>query len=477
MAYNLKLYRFPKRRNSTKVPGDLADIALECDLMDGSGLLNPTVLLKSPVNPIGFDYALIVEFGRYYYVDNWRFARGLWQADLTIDVLGTYRADIGNLTCMVNRSSAEQNGRIPDPVAVSEVGVSYSVATNSNNPFASSLAAGYYVVGVINTDTNSVGAVSYYVMSNTQFREFSGRLMSSTEYLGDIADVSEQLTKVLFNPFQYIASCIWLPAEPPTSGNVTSIPVGWWSVTAAARRLSAVARSGGTLTIQVPKHPDALTRGYWLLSEPYSQYYLDFPPFGAFSLPSSALVDCDLLNFNWSVDCISGEGTLRIGANALTETVGYCNVIRSQVGVPVQIANSAQGLISSAVDAVEGGVESLLGVKFDNPQGNIIDRAEAAFASVAKGVGAYMLSKVSPLQSLGSNGCYTSGYFPVRLTGTFSRVAGQNNSEVGRPLCAVRKLSDIPGYIEIASPQFAGNCTATERATVNALLLSGIYYE
>lgn len=478
MAYTVKFYTFSKRTNSTKIPGDLSDIDFSCELLDGSGLLKPTIILKPPINPQNLSYAKIVEFDRFYFVENWRFLRGLWEADLTVDVLGTYRTEIGEMTCMINRSSAAQNGRIPDPAAVSEVGVSYAVETNTNTPFASSIANGYYVVGVINSDANSVGAVSYYVMTNAEFRAFSAKLLSSTDYLGSISDISEQLTKVLFNPFSYISSCIWIPVQPPTSGNVTTIPVGWWEVAATAKKLSATIRSGGSLTISVPKHPDALTRGYWLLAEPYSQYYLDFQPFGAVTIPASALVDCDLLDFQWTVDCITGEGTLRIGANALSGgTIGYCNVLRSQVGVPVQIANSSMGLVAAGAEALESGVGSLLGVKFDNPQGNAIDRLENTFMSLAKGVGAYMLSRVSPLQSLGSNGTYTSGYFPVRLTGTFSRIAAQNNDEIGRPLCEVRKIADIPGYIEIASPQFSGGRTDTERDTINRLLMNGAYYE
>ena len=478
MDYTVQSYTFSKRTNSTKIPGDLADIEFSCELLDGSGLLKPTIILKPPINPQNLSYAKIIEFDRFYFVENWRFLRGLWEADLTVDVLGTYRAEIGNLTCMVNRSSFAQNGRIPDPAAVSEVGVSYAVETNINNPFASSIANGFYVVGVINNDANSIGAVSYYVMTNAQFRAFSAKLLSSADYLGSISDISEQLTKVLFNPFSYISSCVWIPVQPPTSGNVTSIPIGWWNVTAAAANLSATVRSGGSLTIKVPKHPDALSRGYWLLSEPYSQYYLDFQPFGAVTIPASALVDCDLLNFAWTVDCLTGEGSLRIGANALgSETVGYCNVLRSQVGVPVQIANSAMGRAAAGADALECGVESLFGVKFDNPTGNWVDRLENTFMNAAKGVGAYLLSKVSPLQSLGSNGTYTSGYFPVRLTGTFSRIAAQNNDEGGRPLCEVRKISEIPGYVEIASPQFSGGRTDTERDSVNRMLMNGAYYE
>ena len=124
-----------------------------------------------------------------------------------------------------------------------------AVTTNINNPFASSIANGYYVVGVINNDANSVGAVSYYVMTNTEFRAFSAKLLSSTDYLGSISDISEQLTKVLFNPFSYISSCIWIPVQPPTSGNVTTIPVGWWEVAATAKKLSATIRSGGSRSL------------------------------------------------------------------------------------------------------------------------------------------------------------------------------------------------------------------------------------
>lgn len=454
----VKLWNFAKRANSTLQPVAVADAEYDCIVVNGSGILSPTIKINTAnANPVALTYAYIADYGRYYFVSNWRYTAGLWYCDLSVDVLASYKSVIGSSTKYIARSSYAFNGRLKDNKYPIIAGMEFSAKTQNVNPFAKEFNSGSFVVGVINNDSNGMGAVTYYVFTSAQFRSFAAILLGDSSYIGTIADISEELLKCLVNPFQYIASCVWLPITVPTSGTVSSIKLGWWSITANASLLSGYTRASGTVTIAIPKHPDAATRGMFLLCEPFTQYYLDFPPFGSLSIPAAAVVDASYIDFAWSVDCITGVGKLSIGAENSAEPF---NIIHGQVGVPVQLAQLAPDIMGAMNQMPASGI----------PLWDNITKA-AGFVTNA------ILTTLSPMQSTGNNGGFMAGYYPIRLTGMFAKLADENNADFGRPLCEFRKISDIPGYIECADADISISCTEEERSTITGYLTGGFFYE
>ena len=57
------------------------------------------------------------------------------------------------------------------------------------------------------------------------------------------------------------------------------------------------------------------------------------------------------------------------------------------------------------------------------------------------------------------------------------RITNEDNTEFGRPLCEVRTLGNLSGYIECAEDDHAFNCTVTENEAVNKFLKNGFFYE
>lgn len=490
MSYTVTFWSFAKKDNSTKQPTG-AGTSYVCDFADGSGILAPTIKLHTSfTNPSSFTYAQISDFSRYYFVSNWRYDRGLWWADLAEDVLATYKSSIGSLSMYVLRASYEMDGRIVDTKYPIKAGTALSTEQNNSNPFAVSVGSGYFVVGIINNDASAIGVVSYYVFTNSEFRTFASFLLGNSSFLNSPPEISDSLLKCLVNPTQYIVSCIWIPNVPSLGAAVTSITVGWWTISGiSAHRLTTYTRIGGTVTVSVPKHPDALTRGYYLLQEPYSRYYLDFPPFGSISLNANDLVDETLLDLDWNYDAITGQGRLDIKSGP-TGHRGTISIISAQVGVPVALAQNAPDLSSAIQQTIDtaastpayqpSGGRTALGRWINSAYAAVSNALTGAAASASEQIvnisNAVVASKL-PLQVVGGNGGFMSGYYPIRLMLTYAALADDNNTEWGRPLCRTKQLSTIPGFIMCADPDFEISCTETERSIIAQALTGGFYYE
>ena len=490
MSYTVTFWAFAKKDNSTKQPTG-AGTSYVCDIADSSGILAPTIKLHTSfTDPSSYTYAQISAFSRYYFVNNWRYDRGLWWADLVEDVLATYKTSIGALSMYVLRAASDMDGRIVDTRYPIKAGAAFDTEQNNLNPFAVAFGSGYFIVGIINNDSSAVGVTSYYVFTSAQFRTFAAFLLGNSSYLNSPPEISDSLLKCLVNPTQYITSCMWVPFTPPTGAAVTSIPIGWWTLTGmSCSRLSGYSRAGGTVSISVPKHPDALTRGYYLLQEPYSSYYLDFPPFGSFSLPANALVDETAVDLHWNVDSITGEGRLDILAGP-TGHRGTISVVHAQVGVPVSLAQNSPDLSNAIQQTVENaasapayqpsGGRTALGRWINNLYASVSGAVSEAASGAAETIGTIgnaMVNSRMPLQVIGGNGGFMSGYYPIRLIGTFATLADDNTAEWGKPLCRTKTLNTLSGFIQCADADFEISCTQSERSTIAGFLTGGFYYE
>lgn len=462
MAYQIYFWQFSKKRNSTEQPiPAYMKAQVYCNLMGGSGILNPVFRLAPDDltliddNVTNLNYAQIPEFNRYYYVTDWEYDNGLWYVTMTVDVLASQKNYIGALTTYILRSASNVDRYLPDYLYPAKTGATFNATTQASNPFATTFSGGYFVVGIVNGDTSSYGAVSYYVFTSSQFRSFCNTLLGNFNIFSAV-EISDELGKMLFNPFQYIVSCTWVPVTPPMGSAVSTVMLGWWSFNVTCSRLGGNVRSSGTVTIQIPRNPESAVRKY-LMGEPYSQYYLDFPPFGSVSISANLLVNAQYLDFQWNCDCITGEGRLLIGANSAQPF----NILHGQVGVPIQlaqlspnIAGAIQQLIPTTGNVTVDGVISTLG-----------------------NIGSALIARNFPMQTTGGTGGFMGGYYPIRLTGIFYGVAQEELAEFGAPCCKTLTIGDLSGYVLCAHGDFIGNCTVTETEEINNYLTSGFFYE
>ena len=101
----VNFWAFTKKSNSTARPSATPAQSLDCKLKDQSGVLRPVLEVAGISNPSSLNYAQIPVYGRYYYVTDWTYYRGIWEASLQVDAMATYKLVIGSESKYVLRSS------------------------------------------------------------------------------------------------------------------------------------------------------------------------------------------------------------------------------------------------------------------------------------------------------------------------------------------------------------------------------------
>lgn len=461
-------YQFAKRTNSTKRPSGGQEFGI--DLKAPCNIINPEIKIATQSDPTGYNYCYLPTFSRYYWVKNWTYSEGLWTASLIVDTLASYREQIGNSTEYVARSSATYDGTISDGLYPATAKVQ-SVTTAFQGGFAETISGGFFVIGFIAKAANSIGAVTYVVMTPGNAKKLSAKLLTDVSYLSiDNAEISDSLTKILFNPYQYIVSCNYFPfsiaeitAHLPL---VSSVDVGWWSVDIPCWILG---EDNNNLTkfvsVGIPKHPQAASRGGYCNASPYTDYTIFLQPFGVIPLEASKLWGATTLSIQYTVDLFTGDSILRM----FTDTNQLVHETTAKLGVPIQLSNitfdvpSGGGLLQTGIAAAFGGLQAALtGGSFSDVGTGILNAAQATNADVA---------------SKGATGSTIAFDSIPYMVARFKILVDDNNEDHGRPLCKRVQLSTIPGFIMVDDPDIALNATAAEIDSVKSYLKNGFFYE
>lgn len=480
MAVSVTLYSFSKNPDSTARPSGGRDF--DCTIISPSSVVSPEIRLNlRDTNPSSYNYAEIPDFNRFYWITDWTYDAGIWTASLMVDVLATYRDQIGDSEQYVVRSAAEGDGFIMDTLYPTTDQYTISTTPISGQPFFKDLVNGEYILGVVGAGQSGLqmGAVTYYAMSPPAFAAFADNLFNDDEWIkltktDEVAvpdgnggviktDVEVNLStlKTEFNPAQYIVSCMWLPFVPTEGSAGSEIKLGWWSIPAGVVSVSGWYEK--TFTVTVPAHPQ-LARGYYLHMPPYSRYTLVFPPFGTIPLDGSYFVQAATLNLNIRVDLISGQGSLTITTPAGAVIGRYS----AQIGVPISVGQllsreTAAGL--SAAAGIAGGVASAA-------MGDFAGAIKSAGSAIAEAF-TWQLPQMTIKGGSGSRSEY--GYTPV-LISQFARVVDDSPKLLGKPLCKVKTLSSIPGYIMVTKPEIDLKATSAEIEKVKEAMRGGFFF-
>lgn len=462
-------YVFPKRTNSTKLPTSGTDYNIE--VKAPCNIINPEIKISTNANPTGYNYCYIPTWGRYYWVKNWTYSNSLWTALLVVDTLASYRDQIGNSIEYVLRSSAQYDGTISDGLypATSKV---QSVTSAFQGGFAETISGGFFVIGFIAKAANSIGATTYVIMTPGNAKKLSAKLLTDVSYLSiDNTEISDSLTKVLFNPYQYIVSCNYFPfgiseitAHLPL---VSSVDVGWWSIDVPCWILGEDNNNlTKSVSVGIPKHPQAASRGWYCNASPYTDYTIFLQPFGVIPLEASKLWSATTLSIQYMVDLFTGDSILRI----FTDTNQLVHETTAKLGVPIQLSNitfdipsGIGGLLHTGIAAAVGGLQAAVsGGSFSDVGNGILNAAQATNADVA---------------SKGATGSTIAFDSVPYMVARFKILTDDNNTDHGRPLCKRVKISTIPGYIMVDDPDIALAATAEEIDSVKSYMKNGFFYE
>lgn len=464
------LYQFAKRTNSTKRPSGGQGFGI--DLKAPCNIINPEIKIATQSDPTGFNYCFLPAFSRYYWVKNWTYSDGLWNASLTVDTLASYRDQIGSATEYVVRSSAKYDGTISDGLYPATAKVQ-SVTTSFQGGFAETISGGFFVIGFIAKAANSIGAITYVVMTPGNAKKLSAKLLTDVSYLSiDNSEISDNLTKVLFNPYQYIVSCNYFPFDVAILAAhlpiVAKIDVGWWSVDVPGWILGEDNNNfKKSVSVTVPKHPQAANRGEYCNVAPYTDYTIYLQPFGVIPLDASKMWGATTLSIQYVVDLFTGDSVLRIFTNDTQQLVYETT---AKLGVSVQLSNinfgissGSGGLLQTGIAAAFGGLQAALSGGTLSDVGNgILNAAQATNADVA---------------SKGATGSTIAFDMAPYMVARFKIIADDNNEDHGRPLCQRVQLFSIPGFIMVDDPDIALPATAAEIDSVKSYMKNGFFLE
>ena len=480
MAFSVTLYKnFRKKINSTKQP-DFEDDSVtfeSVEIKEQSSIINPVIkFLFVPVSDFtSYNYAYIPHFKRYYFIDNITYNAGRCEAELSCDVLATYKNDIENSTQYVLRSTTMQNVDVADTYYPKTGFVTHKYS-HIGQPFTPVLENGFYVVGIVNSATNTRGCTSYYTMSNVQFRALSNFLLSDPAYLGiDESEISLALQKALINPMQYITSIVWIPITGFPIGSST-IKVGWWDTTGLTGGLlpsdSVYSLSFDTALL---KHPQTNTRGDWVNGNTGTQISLLLPPFGKFALDANKLIHNNKITIKINIDLVTGAATLAIYGKANdNDSLGYTGLVlytECQLGVQMSVNSISQsaGFYSQ---------QTLVNFLAPVASSAITSAVNSAFnTTINPGIADTLLAPNYTSQKSGGNGSMAAFENSADLLFDFYQFAPDFNEDYGRPLCEPHKISELPGFNLCSTNDIAIAGTREEAEKIGEYLTGGFFYE
>ena len=502
---NITFYEFSKRNNSTKIV-DVAGTTLSCELKSSTSIYNPTLVIKavpSAWNPV-WNYCYIPGFSRYYFINNWTWLNGVWECSAVCDVLASFKTEIGNLSEYVLRSSADYDGTIMDSAYIASTVVRPTIQMIPAFFNTGGLNSGFYVIGIIGKESTATqGAVTYYQMDAAEMARLRAYLLSDTflhdQGLSNLADfIPADATKVIYNPFQYIVSCKWFPfssanIDPYWKTSVNVITFGWWTTGTgfSAYRLKDTIPSYSRLEQIVPDlHPYTNNRGTYLNHAPFTERILTFSPFGSIPLPDGVLNTAHELGIRLAVDWISGEGTLTLEAIDTEPPYATSSIITrlsAQIGVDIQLAQVGTDYLGARVAQIQNTgsfISSMVSagnsIDISNPLTVVGAGIQAGYAidsyNIA-GMNNYLKTKAPQLITDGANGSLAAYKVNNYLSNLFYIPVQDDNPQLGRPLCQVKTLNTIPGYIMVRNPDISIPCFEAERAVIASFLSSGFFFE
>lgn len=469
MSYTIYFWTgLTKRNNSTLTP-TTGRTEFQCIVKDGTGILNPVIQLDLGLaaDPSRFNYCQIPDFERYYWVREWTFERGLWTASCAVDVLATYKEQIGASSLYVLRAAAEYDGTVVDNLYPTKVGCSFEHSTVAS-PYL--LNGGTYVLGCISPD-GDYGSITYTAVTAGGLATICSYLINDaiSETNGfSLSDASLKLQTSIIDPLSYIKTCMYFPfamQDLPLQTATTTFKIFTWQVPQVLNARINNQRITKNQTFTIKKHPDTNARGNYVNSAPYTMLTLYCAPFGVIEIDTSVTANQSALNAEFTIDPISGRGTLRILCNGTV-----LHSLKAQIGVPIQLSQITRdyvGGVTSIVSGIAGTIGSAL-------TGNVA----GAISSAASGIGNAVNALKPRQQSMGSGGGFDD-IQPVTWTldHQFFRPVTDDLAHNGRPLCQVRQLSTLAGYQLIQDGDVPIPGTSTEADQVRQYLESGYYYE
>lgn len=455
MSVTVKFWSFSKRKNSTLIPTASPSYSYDCQLKAETTLINPIIELNTD-QAKGCNYAQIADFGRYYFIRDWTFDRGLWTASLEEDVLGSWKSQIGAQTMYVTRSASSYDGDIKDMLYPTTDAVTHNYVTLDYT--GGTFSTGVYVIGVLGDNTAS-GSSVFWQLTPSNFGALIQELFNAADGNFDWTDVVDGIKNSIMNPTQYIVSCRWYPRAFDTTGSATKIKSGFWeSATALGTKLSGNIVPL-TKNYALPKHPLAATRGSYMNLSPYARYAIQWG--SRYDLDTSLLAKESEVYVRIIPDFTQCEALLQVYPGSSGSTRIPLIACYVPFGVDIPLAQSA--IEPGGLMAIAAG--TLTAMATANP----IGAAAGLFAASDAAIGGVSSTK--------SGGGIVSSMATGYISAAFYDVVDDDLADFGRPLMKKKQISTLSGFVRCQNDDISIACLDPERDSIRAFMTGGFFYE
>ena len=469
MSFAVNFFTFSKRDNSTKQPTGTGTELL-CELLQPSSIYNPYLEISSAIsNPSSLNYAYIATFNRYYWVQDWTYDKGFWICRLQVDVLASFKTEIGTASCYVLRAASASTPALPDakyPMRNDCFMDSAAISAEFHNDayqldFRS--GGGCFILGVVGGTNpryapNSAGHY-FYALTATEMGWLLDFLFGDD--ITTASDIEVEVQKMIFNPFQYIVSCQWIPFDIASLSSCpsTEIYLGYWHDNQVVGNYIPPAMQTLVFTagLSVPRHPQASDRGYYLNGRPYTELELDCYNFGSIPIDPTPFAAAPSMGLTIDVDVFTGTGFLTI----TSPTGKIVHRQAGQIGVPVQLSQITQNVLNTAVSTLETAVSAMIG--------NGVGAAHGIMSAMET-----LYPQVRTSGEIGSRACYM---MMPRLTTKHHSIAEESRALLGRPVCSQLTINSLSGYIAVENGDIDSDASYNESNAIKSYLEGGFFYE
>lgn len=487
-------YYHRKKINSTALP--INGVFKNCSIKDVSSIINPYIEIADNLSVAPqWNYCYIPAYNRYYWIIEWTWERGFWSAELSVDVLASYRENILDSTLYVLRSASNYDGNIIDKLYPTKID-NELIRVPLPQPWSVDVMPtnGTFVIGVIAPSGGYFGSMNYYAMSQKGYEKLCDYLSTqavTTDEGFNEDDCSLALQKALVDPFQYIKSCKWI-ALPYNDTyfrgvNRSSIPIYQWNIDVGACTQLVKCYGSVEFNVDIRKHPQTNDRGMFVNYEPYTNINMFLPPFGTFPLDTTYTgINRSGFQVSMLVDYITGGGAYYV--QVLDPESRQCGIIANgygQVAVDMQLSQVNTSTMGLALTKASVGLDELLSTVSmgtvspqetigANPISNVGGiTSNAGINSFGNGVQA----RFSKAVTSGTQGGFSSYAHVPYIDYQFFTLVDDDITEDGRPLMKNVRLGNLSGYCICKNGDVAIGGTAQEQNAIRAYLESGVYIE
>lgn len=497
----LEFYKLAKKTNSTLLPdANTAKKVITGYLREPCSVIEPVIKIDAnfakaenpTIRPFEWTYCYWTEANRYYFVTDWVWQEGLWEVHMKEDVLASFRTEIGSASEYILRTDSggeEFNGTITDTTypTTTEATVETVIL---DNVFTDDLTLGCFIVGIISgDDANSVGAVTYYALSATQFGSLKEMLYSEdnlqvmgildSQGLPLVQDMSKEILKTLYNPYQYIVSCMFLPCPISIFSTmvvpVQTIQIGWWTYNLSGNRLTGTKTSTAENPTTLTGHPQAEDRGYYLNYAPYTKRYI-IGRFGTVAIDTFKFEIGDAVAIYYTIDIVTGQCRAEIG-RLRDYDFDLFTVRDFLLGVPIQLAQVGQDYLGTVATAISAAPAITAGSAIGGAIGGTVGAFVGGMIGGAKGIYNTIQSSMPILETSGANGSFLTANLETHLVTEFFNLVEEDLEHRGRPLCDIRTINTLSGFIQCADGELDISCYDSEKKAIYDFLTNGFFWE